>query len=46
MEDKNKIGDFFREHLSDYKEEVNLIDLEMMSNRMAKSNFTSRPTFT
>lgn len=39
MEDKNKIGDFFREHLSDYKEEVNLIDLEMMSNRMAKSNF-------
>jgi len=39
MEDKNKIGDFFKTHLSDYKEEVSLMDLEMMSSRMSKSNF-------
>lgn len=39
MEDKNKIGDFFKTHLSDYKEEVSLMDLEMMSSRMSKANF-------
>lgn len=39
MKDRNNIGDFFKEHLSNHKEDISLMDLDMMNARMAKTNF-------
>ncbi|HTF80787.1 MAG TPA: hypothetical protein VL947_03645 [Cytophagales bacterium] len=39
MEDHNKIGNLFKSQLSDYKEEVSLMELELMTARMSQHNF-------